>query len=178
MADEPKLTAVEQMEADIQKETAARQKAEADLKTAQDAATAAQTEAADAKKSLEAATAELATAKQQIAKLEEEGKSLATAKSKADADAAAALELASKAEGRAKLAEGVLARDPDALRLVQLAGTKPLAGLDAKPEGSGKDNSLNAQWVAAMAAAGGDYVKARKDNPELYAKLVPGGVRK
>jgi chromosome segregation ATPase len=173
MADE-QLTIVEKMDAAIRTAEEKIAVLEADLKTAADAAVAVQAEAAEAKKSLETAQAELAGAKERIGVLEAERAALAESKGKAEADAAAALELASKAEGRAKLAEGVLARDPDALRLVQLAGTKPIDGLDAQGGGEGGAGSLQAQWAAAVAACGGDYVKARKVHADLFAKLVPG----
>jgi hypothetical protein len=176
MESDQNLTAVQQMEADVRAAQEALAKSEAERKSAADAAAAAHAEAVESKKQLEAVTAELAGAKGRIVALEEEKAALTEAKANAEADAKAALDLASTAEGRAKVAEGLLARDPEALRLVKIAGCAPIAGLDGAGEGaaSGSPASLQVQWAEAMKKAGGDYVKARRDNPELFAKLVPG----
>jgi FtsZ-binding cell division protein ZapB len=79
-------------------------------------------------------------------------------------DAAASLELAEKAEARAKLAEGALARDPDALKAMGLPGAEsPVAGLTADT-GAGDPKT----WPEALAACAGDYVTARRRYPAAF----------
>lgn len=158
------------------------EKLEADAAVAKVAVEQAQKDLAGAKAAIDAKAAEIeamkAAAVEAAAKAASELAGVNEELAKAKADTLAALELATKAEARAKAAEGALARDPEAMKLLGIAGTIPVAGTsgaDSAGDKSGADDgaSLEKQWMAAMKAAGGDFIKAKKDNPELYARLIP-----
>ena len=155
--EKPELTIVEQLEADASVAKAALEVAQKDL--------AAVTADRDAKAAeLEALKASAASAVAENGAIAEELATAKTALETSKADTQAAVELATKAEARAKLAEGALARDPEALKQMNLAGTIPVAG--AMAAGDGRDPQT---WDEALKACGGDYVVARKRFPAAWA---------
>lgn len=83
---------------------------------------------------------------------------------KALADSVAATELAQQAEQRAKLAEGALARDPDALKLLNLPGAESAVEGTVAAEMKGEPKT----WAEALAVCGGDYVTARRRYPQAF----------
>ena len=147
--DKQEPTIVERLEAEAAQAKAGLEQAQKDL--------AALTEDRDAKaREIDALKAAASEAEKKISGISAE---LETAK----ADTQAALELAAKAEARAKTAEGALARDPDALKGVRLAGTDPVNGTALA--GDGQEPST---WAQALAMCGGDYVGARRKYPKAW----------
>lgn len=150
------------------------EKLEADAKAATEKVSALQAELDAARADIEAKSAEISTLSASLANAEKNAEDMSkaldeksSALEKALADQAAAETLAQEAETRAKLAEGALARDPEALRRMKLAGANsPLPGT-AHGTGSGDPQS----WAEAVEACGGGdkgYIAARKQYPALF----------
>lgn len=147
------------------------EKLEAEAATAKAAVEQAQKDLAEMTAARDAMAAELEQAKavaaEQAGKLEALAGELNTAKTEtaqAKADTQATLELAAKAEERAKLAEKTLAMDPAALKALGVAGAMAVAGT------SGADGKDPETWAEAVKVCGGDYVKARRTFPAVWEK--------
>jgi len=161
------------MKGNTMNEPTAVEKLEAEAAAAMEQATALQAELDTAKADIEAKGAEIerltadlaaATAKAEAATVELSEKGAALEKTQADLTAAETL--ATEAEARAKLAEGALRRDPDALKMLSLPGSAEALATALSTGGSEPQT-----WAEALEACKGEkepYVAARIRFPKLF----------